>query len=327
MATYRKRNGRWQVQVRRTGQRSLSRTFTAKADALRWGRAQEHAIEVGDLPSMQDKRLALGDLLDRYENEVIPLKRTDSSERYMLRVIRRHPMTKKTLSTLSVEDVADYRDQRLRIAKPSTVMRHLRLLRHALKVARNEWGWRTPCFDETKLRLPQVLVRSNARVSPESFSRLLAAARDQLNPYFAIALELALATAMRRGELLSLRWDDVDLDKNLVHVRMSKNGHPRTVPLSHHAVSILRAMKVEHEFVLPISPNCIKLGFARARRRADISFRFHDLRHEAISRLFEKGLTVPEVQLVSGHRTLSQVSRYSHPDVARVAQTLSKSSA
>ena len=241
MATFRKRNGKWQVQVRRIDSPDVSRTFTNKADAQAWAKVQEKLIETGDLPSFQSRDLTLGDLLDRYERDVLPYKRTDSSENFMLRVMRRHPMAKKELASIRTEDFADFRDGRLKEVKPGTVLRQLRVLKHALRVARDEWGWRVPYGEIAKLHMPQVLVRHTDRVADADIKLVLEAAQKQSNELVAFGIALAVTTGMRRGELLALDWRDINLSERRLLVRMSKNGRPRVVPLSSAALSLLRA--------------------------------------------------------------------------------------
>jgi integrase len=304
----------------------LTRTFQSRQDAQTWARAQEHAIETGDLPVLKGARsLTLGDVLDRYEGEVIPLKRTDSTEGYMLNVMRRHPMCEKALGYLHAQDFADFRDTRLETAKPATVLRNLRVLKHALKIARNEWGLAAPVAELDKVRMPSVLVRHTDRVCDGQVAAMLHMAEAQSSHALALAVRLALATGLRRGELLALEWSDVDLHQGRLLVRMSKNGRPRMIPLTPDAIKTLGSLVPTDPRVIPISANALKLAFARTKRKARTSFRFHDLRHEAISRFFDIGLTIPEVQMIGGHRTLSQLSRYSHPDVTRVTGKLSAS--
>lgn len=322
MATIRKRNGRWQVQVRRSFSRATSRTFSLRSDAMKWAAATEYEIEVGGLPIAQKTGASLGDLLQRYESEVLPNKRTDSSEQYMIRIIRRHPMTRKPLDQLSSKDISDFRDKRLQEVRPATVVRQLRVLRHALRIARDEWSWRVPLEEAAKVRMPRVIISPAKRVTDVEISSLLVECEKQRPPVAASVVRLALATAMRRGELLNLMWCDVDLVSKRLLVRAPKNGSPRMIPLSSAAITVLEEIDAHDGPVFLTNVNAIKLAFSRARRRAGTSFRFHDLRHEAISRLFERGLTAPECQLVSGHKTLSQLSRYSHADVDRLAAKL-----
>jgi integrase len=127
---------------------------------------------------------------------------------------------------------------------------------------------------------------------------------------------LAIETAMRRGELLNLRWEYVDLKLRVAHLPLTKNGDSRDVPLSRRAVETLRELRgsaITHERVFPMTGNAVRQAFEHLRARAEMSdFHFHDLRHEAISRLFEKGLNIAEVGSISGHRELKMLQRYTH---------------
>ena len=119
---------------------------------------------------------------------------------------------------------------------------------------------------------------------------------------------------MRRGELLALEWEDIDLERRELLVRRSKNGKSRIIPLTTKAHSTLASMATNNSGLLfPLSANAVRLAFERVRRRAGLTdVRFHDLRHEAISRFFDLNLTVPEVASISGHRTSSQLLHYAH---------------
>jgi integrase len=121
---------------------------------------------------------------------------------------------------------------------------------------------------------------------------------------------------MRRGELLDLRWKHVDLKLRVAHLPLTKNGDSRDVPLSRHAVEtleVLRTAEAKGERVFPMTGNSVRLAFEHLRVRAEMSdLHFHDLRHEAISRLFEKGLNIAEVSAISGHRELKMLQRYTH---------------
>jgi integrase len=132
---------------------------------------------------------------------------------------------------------------------------------------------------------------------------------------------------MRRGELLTIRWCDFDADTKLVYLPLTKNGESRTVPLSPEALGVLlRQMRIEHEErIFPVSANAIRLAWERLKRRANIEdLRFHDLRHEAISRFFEQGLTIPEVSLISGHKDARMLFRYTHLKPEKLAEKLQR---
>ena len=121
---------------------------------------------------------------------------------------------------------------------------------------------------------------------------------------------------MRRGEILRAKWGDVNRAEGTLHIPITKNGHPRTIPLTPGAQKVLEGISGEHkatDLVFPVSCEAIKLVWQRLVRRAGIAnLRFHDLRHEAVSRFFEMGLSVPEVALISGHKDPRMLFRYTH---------------
>ena len=113
--------------------------------------------------------------------------------------------------------------------------------------------------------------------------------------------------------MLRLQWRDIDIEVRWALIRNTKNGSDRTIPLSKAAVAILDGLDMSRCAPFPLSGNALRQCWTRACERAEIKdLRFHDLRHEAISRLFELGLTVPEVALISGHRDARMLFRYTH---------------
>jgi integrase len=137
---------------------------------------------------------------------------------------------------------------------------------------------------------------------------------------------LAIETGMRRGELASLLWEDVNLKKQTAHLPKTKTDVPRTIPLSKAAVASLKAFGVKDEGrVFSLQGESMSQAFERAcePHRANIDdVRFHDLRHEATSRLFEKGLNVMEVAAITGHKTLDMLKRYTHLRAEDLAKKL-----
>jgi integrase len=122
---------------------------------------------------------------------------------------------------------------------------------------------------------------------------------------------------MRRGEMLDLQWQHVDLVRCIAHLPLTKNGDSRDIPLSRRAVTTLKVLMADEsrdaERVFPVTGNSIRLAFEHLRVRAEMDdFHFHDLRHEAVSRLFEKGLNIAEVSAISGHKELKMLQRYTH---------------
>jgi integrase len=160
------------------------------------------------------------------------------------------------------------------------------------------------------------------------FTRLADAICSKSAWYLRPLITLAIETGMRRGELRSIRWKDVDQTARTIRILKTKNGHPRTIPLTPKAVEVLSSLERKDDRIFPVTPNAVRLAWERLRKRAGVEdLRLHDLRHEAVSRFFEYGLTVPEVALISGHRDPRMLSRYTHLRPEKVAQKLAKATA
>lgn len=148
-------------------------------------------------------------------------------------------------------------------------------------------------------------------------------------PHLLAMVEFGLETAMRRGEVLRMRWKDIDASKRTLHIPKTKNGHARTIPLTARALAILDQRKLDgvppEVSVFLTTEDAVKMAWRRAMKRAPLSdFRYHDLRHEAVSRFFEMGLSIPEVALISGHRDTRMLMRYTHLRPDAVAAKLAR---
>jgi integrase len=291
MATIRKLRGRWQAQVRRRGVAPRAKSFNTRADAQRW--AQDLEAEANRSGWVADTRAAekttLRELLTRYCAEVTPGKRGAVSEASRINSILRCPISHRTLAKLTSADVATYRDERLKSVAPATVVRELNTVSHAIEVATREWGLWLPRNPVKLVRRPQVPRGRTRRLKAGEEARLLAACDSGRTPLMKPLIILAIETAMRRGEMLDLQWQHVDLVRCVAH--KGRDG----------------------QRVFPVTGNSIRLAFEHLRVRAQMNdFHFHDLRHEAVSRLFEKGLNIAEVSTISGHKELRMLRRYTH---------------
>ena len=337
MATIRKRGARWQVQVRRQGCVHLSQSFLTKSDAEAWGRQKEVELDRGDVfvSDQSLKNHTLGALLTRYLEEVTPTKRGCIPESARIRAMLRHSIAGANLSRLKPFVLAAYRDERLRSVSAPTVRREMGLLQTCFEVARREWGVPLTSNPVAALTKPSHGRPRDRRLGGEDLASLNIALASCRNPLVRHVFLFALATGMRRGEVLSLTWANVDWDNRVAFLPMTKNGEPRRVPLSPAAMQSLRQVQDARQqpseslpepscdLVFPISPNAFRLAWERVKRRAGIEdLRFHDLRHEAISRFFEIGLSVPEVALISGHKDARMLFRYTHLRAEEVAKKL-----
>lgn len=314
MGTIRRRGSAWQVQIRRIGHNPISRSFSHKDEAQRWMRATEASLDLV-VPSGHEPKVAfptIGELLERYEREITPGKRSNDREIDKLRVIRRHAIGTIPATDLQSHAVATYRDTRLKAVKPATVRRELAILRHCLEIAIHEWSLPLTSNPARRVRLPNADVSRNRRLSPEEIIRFWTAIDEARSWYLKPIVSIAFETGMRRSEILAIHRRDNDSQKRLLNIPKTKNGHPRTIPLSNNAQRVILSISGDGQlFKVPIPS--LRQSWVRLLSRAEITdFRFHDLRHEAISRFFEMGLSIPEVSLISGHRDTRMLMRYVH---------------
>jgi len=356
----------WQAKVRRKGFPTQSRTFSYKEDAEKWVRGVERELETtGFVDRREADRSTLGEVLRRYQEEITPSKKSADIESVKINVILKDPILPKLKMTAVTSDaIAAWRDRRLVEVTGATVNRELDVLSAVLNHARREWRIHV----ENPVRDVKRPERANARdrrFSKEEEAYLLAAltggerqadgtfSKGARNPWLLPLVQLALETAMRRGELLALQWENVDLDKQTAHLPDTKNGDSRTVPLSTRAVAILKALPRESTAdgeddephrqgsVFETTALALRKGFVRSVDRAQQAYledcrqarrkprpgflkdvHFHDTRHEAASRLAEKLSNVLELSAVTGHRDLRMLKRYYHPRAEDLAKKL-----
>jgi integrase len=320
VASIRKRANRWQVQVRRKHAPLISKSFLLKADAEAWARSME--VEADKRTLQHDPRLldstSLGDLVRMYRDTVCQTKKGRDVEVILLNAFLRHPIALKPLSAIKTADFARYRDERLKVVSPSGLNRELSPLQHMFSVAKSEWGLPITENPVAALRKPRNNPGRERRLKQGDLEKLLEAARATRRAYLAPAITLAVETAMRQGEILNIRPRDFSEGLTSLRIPITKTGKPRVIPLSKAAVGaceeLLKAFKpMTDECLIPVTSNAFKLAWKRTVERAQIEdLHFHDLRHEAVSRLFEQGRSMPEVAAISGHRDFRMLARYSH---------------
>ena len=322
MATIRNRNGRWHVQVRRSGSKSVNRTFTIKSDAQLWAREQERAIELDgyDKPNKELLNDTLSDLLRRYELEIAPSKKSYHVERHYFALLRRQPFANLSLINLRASDIQNWINERSNSHQSASTVRIAGIIERVINIAIKNWDYPLAHNPMRKVMKPAITVRPILRLSSNTLQKL----RSPSSKIGWIVL-FALETGMRRSELANLKWPDINLTERLVYVSETKNGYARHVPLSSRSIDAIQHMDVNNEYVFGMSANAIRLAWQRLKNTQEIEdVRFHDLRHEAISGMFERGLTMAEVAMLSGHRTVSQLFRYAHADIQKVREKLAQ---
>lgn len=328
MATIRKRNGKYQVQVRVQGSTAISKTFTRHEDAKAWARLTEIEAEQIGLPA--DPRLlaktTVGELLERYRDEVVPKKRGREIETIIINAMLRQPWCKRTLAKIDGAPFAEYRDTRLRSVQPCTVKRELGILQHAFDIAAREWSIPLRANPIKPIAKPGGSNKRDRRLQRGELARLLRAAKQCRSDNMRALVLLAIETGMRQGEILAAKWSQINLTARHWYIPLTKNGESRTIPLTRRCVRTLCILKKsagEADRLFDLTRQAVKCSWRRIMKRSGIEdFNFHDLRHEAISRFFERGLSVPEVSLISGHKDARMLFRYTHMTAAHVLAKL-----
>jgi integrase len=325
MPTIRKKGeGQYHVQIRKRGYPTQTKTFTKEADARRWATIIESEMERGVFVSRTEAEATLiKDVLKRYAEEVLPTKRSEQSDKSRIKTLM-GAFGDYRLASLTSTQVAKFRDQRLEIVGPQSVIHEINLLNRVLKTATMDWGIALPGGIPTaQVRKPAKPRGRDRRVTEAEITKILEATESQ---ELRTVVTLAVETGMRRSELASLTWDEIDLKKQTAHLPKTKTDVPRTVPLSKRAVAALKELGTKDTGrTFTLQAESMSQAFERAcePHRANISgVRFHDLRHEATSRLFEKGLNVMEVAAITGHKTLDMLKRYTHLRAEDLAKKL-----
>lgn len=371
MATFRKRGPyQWEAQIRRRGYPAQSKTFETKADAEAWANMIESEMSRGVWVSRDEaEATSLYEALTRYAAEVVPMKKGAAQEESVLRACKSEGLAKRPLATIRGADIAQLRDKWLKNYKPATVLRRLAVLSHVFSIARKEWGMEGLSNPVELVRKPQPNnartrrvaatdpaadvprgddAESHRRAQDGELERVVAASGSALLPSI---IWLAIETAMRRGEIVALRWEHIDLKRRVAHLPDTKNGSARDVPLSSRAVGVLQALKDKAKEegdgdnanagpVFGIRSDAVTRAFLRAAGRARklyveelktagqrpdgrflTDLRFHDLRHEATSRLASI-FPMHELTKITGHRDPRMLMRYYHPRAADLAKRL-----
>ncbi len=295
------------------------------------------------------ERTTLFDALDKYKQEVTPTKRGADQEKKRIKAWQTDRISSKTMAALRGVDFAQWRDRRIQSVAPATARLDLALISNLFNVARREWGFEGLANPIASIRMPSVQ-NARSRLFYDGEEALLLDSLDApkrdgngqfgrgcKNTWLKSLVMLAIETAMRRGELLALRWENIRMADRVAHLPMTKNGTSRNVPLSSKAIELLQGLpRALRGPVFCTSDNAAKLSFIHAVQRARqryvetggtdermlVDLKFHDLRHIAVTRLAEKLPNIVELASVSGHTDVRMLKRYYHPKAEDLARKL-----
>lgn len=346
MASYKERkdkNGKvvsYNAQVRIKGHPPQYASFKRKTDMERWIQNTESAIREGrHFKTTEAKKHTVGELIDRYIQNVLPNKKKSEKKQTMQLNWWKKQIGYYLLSEITPSMIAEQRDKLLRettirkkLRNPSTVVRYMAALSHALSIACKEWGWieTSPISKVSKPKESRGRVRF---LDDNERAALLLACKDSTNPYLYTIVVLAVSTGMRQAEILNLKWQDVDLRKGRVVLHETKNGEIRQVTIAGQALELFKDLdkirRLDTELLFPSKfpkkPINIRTAWENAVAKADITnLRFHDLRHSCASYLAMNGASLAEIAEVLGHKTLAMVKRYAHLSDTHTASVVSK---
>jgi integrase len=348
MAYISQRGEYWRAEVRRRGYKPVYRTFDTKQQAEKWARRIESEMDAGSfIDRTESERTTLREALQRYQREIVPEKRYPQQERQRIKRWLENDLSYRTLASLRGADFAKYRDQRRTAGRAENTIRlELQVISHLFEIARKEWGMEALMNPLKNIRKPSGSKARDRRLRPGEFEKLHGLLSATGNPWAAPAFELAVETSLRQGALFGVQWEWLDLAGRMLRfpteARGTDNkGMPAVLPLSRRAVTVFRhlaaiaegleARLLRCQFgpcdvvpekltgrVFGSTTNAVLCIWKRVLQQASRddpeikTLRWHDLRHEATSRLFEKGLHPMEVASITGHRSMQMLKRYTH---------------
>jgi len=328
MAAFRYRNNKWQARIQRKGKRTIAKSFISKQDAEKWARSIEVDLDKNTyINTSLAEKTTFKELIERYMREVTPTMRSAETDLIKLKALSKRPIGQINMLALTPSRVAEYRDIRLKEVSTGTVIRDLCYFSSIINHARREWGINITNPVTLVKKPPSPKGRERTLTETERaqlIETLKAATKNHFSLWMPYIVEFALETAMRLGEITSLRWENVDLSKRVAYLPLTKNGDSRYVPLSTAAIRILNLLPRSIEGrVFPVNKTTVSARFTRLARKARlVDLRFHDLRHTAITNMASKLTNVLELSAVTGHKTLSMLKRYTHFKAEDLAKKL-----
>jgi len=325
----RKRGGKFLVEIKRVGHKNIYKTFIQKTDALKWGRQVEIQLDQSRYRDTSNaQKTTLKSVLEKHLAERLRVVREPIKEQSRFNTVTRHRIVEGYLSSLTPQIFANYRDNRLdQGMSNSTVNRELSFMSIAIKKAIRQYNcWLPEHPIPNGIKCKETPPR-NRRLEGDEFERMMKFCKFNRNIYWCPMIEFAIETAMRLNEQLTLDWSQVDMQTMVLTIlaEHSKTATQRKIPLTPRALEILRTLPRNISGkVFPVRLNNFQRAWRSILRNSNIKgLHWHDLRREATSRLMEKGLSISEVQMFTGHKTLSlMLQTYSQHSPTVVAKKL-----
>lgn len=331
----------FRVRIRIPGMPHISETFTSYAQAKTWAKKKEaELLDSRFFPKEMGKERTFAEMVDRYISKELPKKPKSVAKQTQQLLWWKKHLGKYFLCHITTAMIAEIRDDKLLnettyrggLRSSSTANRYLAVLSQMYTTAVKEWGWlkENPI---SKVKRPKEGKARDRFLEKDEIVCLLAECRNSQSPHLYAIVLFALATAARKGEILGLKWSDVDFVRGTATFRDTKNGETRTVGLNHNILEGLKNEKCKRvvcsHYVFPSSDGHsfadIRTAWDQAVERAKLkNVTFHTLRHTAASHLAMSGASTLEIAAILGHKTLAMVKRYSHLSISATSKALQR---
>ncbi|MBK0062187.1 MULTISPECIES: tyrosine-type recombinase/integrase [unclassified Acinetobacter] len=316
MATFQKRNGRVTATVRIKHHPAKSKTFNTKKEAKSWADDLEHQLKNEN--NKIYTHVTLEQALTEYRDTVSTTKKGAKQEKVRINQLLKLMNVEISLSDINKEFLNSFLDFRLEKVSPSTAKRDMQLLSSILTwcVEKKFWLNASPM---TNFKLPQANPHRERVIYEHEIELLLKHLSGELKYIFMIALE----TGMRLGEICSLEWERIYLDKHYLHLKTTKNGRSREVPLSKVAIQTFKQMNPKKSgLIFNYQSQYASSDFMKARIEAGLNdLTFHDTRHTAATRIAKK-LTLLDLCKMFGWSDPKRAMIYYNPTSSQIAALL-----
>ena len=322
--------------IRRTGQPAASKVFKTKREAQAWSRKIEREQDSGVQHDIKGAReTSVEYLFIKFRDEVSPARKGAKWEIVRInRILKTASFMRRRLDKISAADIRQWRDDRLKEVSGASVAREMKLISSVFTKAKKLWDSPigvNPCFAVEKPHKSDV--RRNRRPTTKELEAIIKATgiEEGLAPklarhYTGWCVLLAVETAMRLGEMASIKVGDFHEEDRYVQLNDTKNGESRSVPLSNRALEIMKLLCIgtrKDDDLVSVKGETIGVRFREVCKSIGIEdLHFHDTRHEATTRLSKKLSNVLELSAVTGHKTLANLKRYYNPTPAELAAKL-----
>ena len=330
MASIQRRKDTYRVRIKRVGKSTLSATFITRLEAVQWAKDIEAQIRLGlyqEAPVTADtpqrtEGISFADAATHYMKTHSIHKKIILSETYRLQILIKR-WGDFPVAQVDKLAVLALRDDLLKLGRSGETINHyFNTISKLFQMLEGDWDINIPNPIKGIKRMPRPLGRTK-RVNFELETLLLSSCDHLSLTLLRSIIQFAIQTGMRRGEIMGLTWADIDLPNRKAYIYQTKNGEPRQVPLTRQAMAVLQALSEDGGKVFPMGMDALRSQFTRLKEYAKEQWdgvginpfedlRFHDLRHEALSRLSDAGLNVIELSHISGHKTLGMLKRYVH---------------